>query len=194
MIKKPTLYERNDERFGFIMSKLYYFFTMNRASRNFYNIIINDLKKRQFNSILDIGCGTGFVIKHIANDKNISYYGIDPSPHMIEISKKNAGIVNFELGSNRKLPKDKKFDIIFASLSFHHWPDKMESLKQILGSLKKNGIFLVYENDRDKMNYLTKILIGSHAMNEDDFRAIKLNSIKMNIKHVNTVIIAEIKK
>ncbi len=195
MIKNLDLYEKKDERFGFIMSRAYNFFTMTNASKNIYNTIISDITAKKFNSLLDIGCGTGVVIKNIAKKHNGTYYGIDPSPSMINIANKNNINVTFILGSNRKLPKNKKFDIIFSSLSFHHWPDKETAITYILNSLKPGGTFIIYESDRDKMSYLTRILVGSHAMTEKEFEDISVQiGKKIKIRHKDSLIIAEIKK
>ncbi|MCL5423705.1 MAG: class I SAM-dependent methyltransferase [Candidatus Marsarchaeota archaeon] len=195
MIKNLDLYEKKDERFGFIMSRAYNFFTMTNASKNIYNTIISDITAKKFNSLLDIGCGTGVVIKNIAKKHNGTYYGIDPSPSMINIANKNNINVTFILGSNRKLPKNKKFDIIFSSLSFHHWPDKETSITHIIDSLNPGGTFVIYESDKDKIGYLTRIFIGSHAMTKKEFKEISFNiRKKIKIRHKNSLIIAEIKK
>jgi ubiquinone/menaquinone biosynthesis C-methylase UbiE len=168
---------------------------MTNTSKNIYNTIISDIAIKKFNSLLDIGCGTGVVIKSIAKKYDRVYYGIDPSPSMINIANKNNFNVTFILGSNRKLPKNKKFDIIFSSLSFHHWPDKETAITYILNSLKPGGTFIIYESDRDKMSYLTRILVGSHAMTEKEFEDISVQiGKKIKIRHKDSLIIAEIKK
>ncbi len=195
MIKNRSLYEKKDERFGFVMSKMYKFFTIIPASKDIYNAIISDIFTKKFNSLLDIGCGTGVVIKSIAKKRKGIYYGIDPSPYMVDIANKNNTTVKFILGSNRELPKNKKFDIIFSSLSFHHWPDKETSINYILDSLIPSGIFIIYESDKNKMNYLSKMLIGNHAMTEEAFKKISSKiGKKIKIRRRGSLIIAEIKK
>ena len=80
-------------------------------------------------------------------------------------------------------------------ISFHHWPDKETSITHIIDSLNPGGTFVIYESDRDKMGYLTRIFIGSHAMTKKEFKEISFNiRKKIRIRHKNSLIIAEIKK
>lgn len=42
-------------------------------------------------SLLDVGCGYGALVDHIPSNLDISYYGIDVAPNMIEYAENNYG-------------------------------------------------------------------------------------------------------
>lgn len=75
--------------------------------------------------ILDLGCGTGILSKHILKlAPKVDIYGIDISPKAIAIAKrdlkkfKNA---KFTVGDTGKLPyKDNTFDIVAGNSILHH--------------------------------------------------------------------------
>lgn len=97
------------------------------------------------NSILDIACGTGELLKYY-NDKNFVTTGIDISKEMINISKRkapNAKIIEMSLYDIDKL--EEKFDGISATFILVHIPKEKinEIIQKIRSRLNKNGILLI---------------------------------------------------
>jgi ubiquinone/menaquinone biosynthesis C-methylase UbiE len=72
--------------------------------------------------VLDIGCGTG-ALDFCLNEMGYRVTGIDASPKMIEMAKKNnrANKINFLVADALKgLPyKDKSFDLVISSYVAH---------------------------------------------------------------------------
>jgi len=101
--------------------------------------------------ILDFGCGTGLVSLNFC-DKAKSILGVDLSQKMVEIYNKKSKILN----CNAKAEAidvnnvNKRFDIIVASMVFHHIENIQEMLNVLSDKLKQNGKLFIadlYEED-----------------------------------------------
>lgn len=74
--------------------------------------------------ILDLGCGTGQPIMAYFIDRGYSVLGVDASPAMLEIARKQFPDQQFLLRDMRKLQLEEQFDAIIAWHSFFHLPAK----------------------------------------------------------------------
>ena len=104
--------------------------------------IFSDKYIYKYSEILDIGCGPGNNAKLIYEaDKTVEITGIDLSPEMVEIAKKNAPDSDFEVQDIRNIALDKQYDAIIASFCIVHLSDDEthELIKTISKILKKNG-------------------------------------------------------
>src|SRR5271169_5975178 len=96
------------------------------------------------NSIfLDVGCGTGWAVRHVAVSTRAKAYGIDLSEMMIERAKAAAaGIENahFQQGTAEALPfTDRFFDFIICTMSFHHYLHPSRAVSEMARTLKPGG-------------------------------------------------------
>ncbi|HJH54464.1 MAG TPA: class I SAM-dependent methyltransferase, partial [Brachyspira hyodysenteriae] len=110
------------------------------------NYVSEYLKNIDYNKLLDIGSGTGYLINKLKKYKaTAEFYGLDLSEEMINISKsKNIKDAEFILGSANKLPfNDNTFDIVTCIQSFHHYPYPDEAMKEVYRVLKKGGIYIL---------------------------------------------------
>lgn len=110
------------------------------------NYVSEYLKNIDYNKLLDIGSGTGYLINMLKKYKaTAEFYGLDLSEEMINISKsKNIKDAEFILGSANKLPfNDNTFDIVTCIQSFHHYPYPDEAMKEVYRVLKKGGIYIL---------------------------------------------------
>jgi ubiquinone/menaquinone biosynthesis C-methylase UbiE len=172
-----------------------------RWRRNFIEFVANDVKSRNPNSVLDIGCGTGEILSMLTKH-GIELYGIDPSPFMLELAEKrirdsNAGkfsTVNLRLGDSGHISFDRKFDIIFSSLSFHHWTDRERNIPTILERLNENGEFVIYEYYREAMPYLRRLIAGRHALSEEEANELRVDGYTEKIEKAGSVIIVRFKQ
>lgn len=172
-----SLYVKGEERFGSLGSRMYSLSKIIPTMRNFYKFTLGDLEKMEFENVLDIGSGNGFVLMELGKRvPKFSGTGIDPSPQMVKVASVKAtkrGLSNrlkFEIGSSRQIPHNENFDLIYTTMSFHHWKEREKSIQGIMERLNDNGKFLVYEVT-DNGSFSRKF-VKSHLMDANTFKAI----------------------
>lgn len=108
-------------------------------------------QKASNNNVLDIGCGTGFVVD-IWKSLNKQVTGIDISCTAVENLKRSYpdyNFVEFDIGSGRLDIADNSFSCCSAASVFYHIVDD-QSFNTALGNiyrlLQKNGIFIFSDN------------------------------------------------
>jgi SAM-dependent methyltransferase len=93
--------------------------------------------------MLDIGCGTGFVISLLA-DTFREIHGIDPTPAMMAKVDTTAGNVTLHEGVAEELPfEDASFDLVTAYSVLHHLEDHRPALAEAARVLKPGGVLYV---------------------------------------------------
>jgi len=122
-----------------------------KHARNLINVLVNyigleNFKKSKF-SLLDIGCGGGYLLKE-AEKKGIDAWGIEVNQRLIELlSKKGLKVYNKTVDDF--LSQKIQFDIIILSAVLEHIKDADIFLKKIKFILKKNGIILLSQATYD---------------------------------------------
>lgn len=138
--------------------------------------VSNEIDFSKYDSILDIGCGTGALCK-VFHDKGLEVVGVDPSKGMLgQANKKlkNLPIKLIHIVPGEPLPfKDKSFDIVITSYVAH--------------GLKKDERLQLY----NEMKRLSKKLVIIHDYNEN--RAILTSIVEWleNGDYFNFIKIAE---
>ena len=107
--------------------------------------ITDFLADKNFARLLDVGCGTGYLIQMLSEVKNVNCVGLDLSQGMIDVArKKNIPNAEFVLGKADELPfEDESFDIVTCSQSFHHYPNRVEAVEEAYRVLKKGGLYIL---------------------------------------------------
>lgn len=114
-------------------------------ARKQYNNILGKVDKLKFTNVLDVGFGTGEILRQIIKKyPNKNYYGIDISEKMLEKAhEKLQDKAKLSLGDSENLPyKDNKFDLILCNDSFHHYPNPIKAMKELFRVLKP-GAYLI---------------------------------------------------
>lgn len=111
------------------------------------------LKYSEYQSLLDIGCGTGYLIDMLQKQKSADYYGLDLSPEMLKVAKnKLSGSVELIEGYSDSLPyKDSSFDVVTCIQSFHHYPKPEKAMAEAYRVLKPGGLYII--SDTGMGNY-----------------------------------------
>jgi ubiquinone/menaquinone biosynthesis C-methylase UbiE len=115
---------------------------------------------------LDVGTGPGvfpiFISKALPE---IRFKGIDLSPVMIELAKKNAideGVkerMEFEVGSAYSLPcEDHSIDLLLCINTLHHLDRPVDFFNEVARALKENGAFVIVDFHRDTSSVIVGIL------------------------------------
>jgi len=107
-------------------------------------------------SLLDIGCGPGFLLFEIyKRNKEVQLTGIDISKSMIKKARKRAEKlgyknVGFFVNKPHKIPfEDNIFSHAVSTFSFHLWSEPVLMLNEIYRVLKSNGEFVIYDFNGD---------------------------------------------
>ncbi|MCB9026085.1 MAG: class I SAM-dependent methyltransferase [Bdellovibrionaceae bacterium] len=103
------------------------------------NILLQLKKETQGNKLLDIGCGTGFIL-NLSHDIFTEVCGIDATKAMLNrVDTKNGKIKLFE-GLAEELPFDNEsFDVITGYSFLHHLFEVKDVVKESFRVLKKGG-------------------------------------------------------
>jgi len=128
-------------------------------------------------SAIDVGTGPGvipiFMTKAIPG---IRFKGIDLSPIMVDLAKRNArdeGIgdrIEFGVGSAYSLPvEDHSLDLVLCINTLHHLESPVGFFNEVARSLKEGGAFVIVDFHRDAsfvfielFNLLWKVFFGRH--------------------------------
>lgn len=117
------------------------------------------LNKSHFNSVLEIGCGTGLLGSHFIENNN-KFLGLDTSDGMLNVFNhkfkeyKNVKSLNLNLEEN-ELDITLKFDLIITSMAFHHLISPEKMLLKLKDQLEKNGVIAIIDLDEEKGNFHT---------------------------------------
>ena len=78
------------------------------------------LRDKTWHSLLDVGCGTGWLIDMLRKERLAEYHGLDLAENMIEVAvSKNIPDAQFVVGKADALPyEDGRFDVVTCSQSF----------------------------------------------------------------------------
>ncbi|MGA2974962.1 MAG: methyltransferase domain-containing protein [Spirochaetia bacterium] len=107
------------------------------------NLVEATLDGRLPENILDIGCGTGRLLRRAAlRWPTARLIGVDPAEGMINEARRMTPSGTFHLGKGEAIPvPDSSVDAAFSTLSFHHWDDQAAGLREVARVLRPKGIF-----------------------------------------------------
>lgn len=133
-----------------------------RSCHDAYALVLDVIEKYglNFNSLLDVGCGTGTLLSSISGRMNVSeLYGIDPSEKMIKIARrKKINRCQFYLEPIENLSLlNSTIDCVVSTTAFSHFSDERKALNQIHRVLKKTGFCIIVEHKKPKL-YVERFL------------------------------------
>lgn len=107
--------------------------------------IFDFLKDIEYEKLLDIGCGTGYLIDMLAKNYEAEFTGLDLSPEMVkQANNKNIKNAKFFEGRSDEIPfEDNAFNIVTCSQSFHHYPDTDKAMQETRRVLKPGGLYIL---------------------------------------------------
>ena len=99
-------------------------------------------------SILDVGCGTGRLLRAASHRFSAARLeGVDAAPQMVEQATRllPAGApIHFQQATAEALPfADGQFDLVFSTMTFHHWADQRKGVTEVARVLAPNGRWLL---------------------------------------------------
>jgi ubiquinone/menaquinone biosynthesis C-methylase UbiE len=99
-------------------------------------------------AILDVGCGTGRLLRTAAEQfPKARLEGVDAAEGMVEQAKASAAPatnINFQLATAEHLPfADGQFDLVFSTMTFHHWADQRRGIAEIARAMAPSGRWIL---------------------------------------------------
>jgi ubiquinone/menaquinone biosynthesis C-methylase UbiE len=91
--------------------------------------------------LLDVGTGTGRLLERLGQWRpELALFGLDRSAGMLRAARQARFQLNLVRGAAEALPfPDESFDVVTTTLSFHHWTDQSEALREIGRILRRGG-------------------------------------------------------
>ena len=97
--------------------------------------------------ILDVGCGTGRLLQAAAERfPGASLEGVDAAEGMVEQARGTniSQRTNFQVGTAENLPfPDSQFDLVFCTMTFHHWANQARGAAEIARVLAPAGRWIL---------------------------------------------------
>lgn len=107
------------------------------------NRIIKLQQKINAKNLLDVGCGTGFIL-NIAKDLFEDLHGVDATQEMLDKVDLSSGNITIYNKLAQELPfENESFDMVSSYAFLHHLEDYKEVLKEVLRVLKKGGLYYI---------------------------------------------------
>lgn len=173
-------------------AKIYDESNYSKYPRECYPHVIKEISKIEFDTILDLGCGTGSVLNLLLEQKpDVHAYGVDLSDEMLEIARqKLGGKVELIQGDSEKLPyEDNSFDVVMCTESFHHYPNPLKALEEVYRVLKSQGKFIlcdawIFTPIRQIMNVFIKFSDDGDVRIYSESEITKM-FVESNFKNIN---------
>ena len=119
------------------------------------NVLASALGTDRVNTIVDLGCGTGRFSEGLARRFDACVVGIDPSAKMLTQAREKRRLprVHYQRGSAEAIPlASGAADVIFMSMSFHHFSDPESAAHECRRVLRPGGAVVVRNGTRDRIS------------------------------------------
>jgi len=170
-------------------------YSLGPTRREVKKIVLPLLEKNNELKILDIGCGTGQLIKEISDHYNkVNYLGIDVAENMIEVAKKNnkGKNVKFKTSSIESFESNDKYDIIICTHAFPYFPNKQEMIKKMAGLCNKKGQVIIVNSSTNSLkdliiNFFLKATTSKAKYLSIDEMKKLFKSAKLKVKKIEVI-------
>jgi len=170
-------------------------YSLGPTRREVKKIVLPLLEKNNELKILDIGCGTGQLIKEISDHYNkVNYLGIDVAENMIEVAKKNnkGKNVKFKTSSIESFESNEKYDIIICTHAFPYFPNKQEMIKKMAGLCNKKGQVIIVNSSTNSLkdliiNFFLKATTSKAKYLSIDEMKKLFKSAKLKVKKIEVI-------
>ena len=137
-----------------------------KLSKVFYKLIYDNIELFDSAQVLDVGCGTGTILKTLSEHYNIVAHGIDVENEMLKVAKTKCPGMDIQLCSCESTPfADNSLDAVIVCMAYHHFPDKDAFEKEAVRILKPGAKLYIADPNfplvlRKIINFLVRNLNG----------------------------------
>ena len=141
--------------------------------RKFFYEYLSEYKKQWVDAeILDIGCGTGWLVDLFIRNGAYLAEGIEPSRHSVDVAKELFPDIKIHHGDFNSFQSEKQYDLITAVMVLNHIGDLSTAFKKINKLLKNGGELQIVVPD---YQYFKKQRYGHETeierLNQDEYVA-----------------------
>ena len=133
--------------------------------------------------ILDVGCGTGDMLRRFAGEDAERLVGFDESEGMLAKAKElSEGLDNITYlpGSAESLPfDDASFDIVTSCVAFHHFPDSKGTVAEMYRVLKPGGRLFICDLTQEGLLGKIFLAYGKHKADDHYFTEATMKALLM---------------
>ena len=115
-----------------------------RASRRFYGLLLREVQLSPGMAVLDVGCGTGALLRKLSDVDSIEGVGIDVEEQMLSEARRKCPHMEFALARCDEMPFEaQRFDVVIACMAYHHFDDKAGFAREAARILKPGGVLYI---------------------------------------------------
>ncbi len=135
-------------------------------------------------SALDVGCGTGGLLRRLSAAGASRLAGVDVSEGMLEVAR--GGGASFELcrASADALPfGDGEFDLVVSCMAFHHFPNPGAALREMHRVLKPGARVLIADLCGDGL--LASLILAAGRRLSTDERFLSMRELAGSLRRAH---------
>ena len=115
-----------------------------KASQRFYNLLVDEADFQPGAAVLDVGCGTGELLRRLSSRYGICGSGIDMEPNMVAVAAAKSPDMHFWVGSCDSIQaEDSSFDAIVCCMAYHHFGNKEGFAREAARVLPQGGTLVI---------------------------------------------------
>lgn len=118
-----------------------------------YSVFLDYLRVNAGRKLLDVGCGTGFLLKH-ADSRGLDTYGVDISQEGVKIARRVSPDSSIRVGKGESLPfPDSYFDYVTCIGALEHFLDMDNGISEMVRVAKSGARFCIVVPNIDWIVY-----------------------------------------
>lgn len=111
-----------------------------RFSRKFYRLLRKEVALPNGSVLLDVGCGTGALLRVLSKGRHIRCVGVDQEENRVAVARQNCPKMEFKVARCEDLPFPKgSFDAVVCCVAYYHFSDKEGFAREAARVLSPGG-------------------------------------------------------
>ena len=162
----------------------------NRQKKKYQKIVSimkDELDVSSYQSILDVGCGTGALCS-VLEEEGLKVTGVDPAYKMLKVARKKtkkSTITFVQADSTKGLPfEDDSFDLVIASYVAHGLQiEERKSLYQEMSRIAKDKVIIYdYNENRAPLTTFVEFMEGGDYFQFIQYPAVEMEDCETDMK------------